>query len=228
MTVWTGRVPWFTITICASAMLGVAWLLLTFSPSLGVLLRRDRVLHAYYIPSRSMLPTLEVGDRVMPQTVAPGALERGQVIIFRSGKEVRVARLVGLPGDFVRLGDGRVWINGQQASLRLVGPGPLAEEGEPTRIFAERLPGEIHWHRILDIGVSDGDDVSQLKLPAGKLYVLGDNRDRAADSRFAPDLGGVSQVSIGDVIGVVDTLYWSAARIRIGRPIDQSGAGGVL
>ena len=226
MSTLTLRIPWVTITICASAMLGVALLLWTFSPSLGFVLRGDRVRQTYYIPSRSMLPTLVINDRVMPQAVAPEALRRGQVLIFRSGNEVRVARLVGLPGDVVRLEQGRVWVGGQQAGLRFVGPGPLTEENEPTRLFAERLPGEDHWHRILDTGVSEGDGESPLKLPVGKLYVVGDNRDRAADSRYPLEAGGVALVSTNDVIGVADTLYWSAVRNRIGRPIDEVGTGG--
>ncbi|PTS88256.1 signal peptidase I [Sphingomonas sp. HMWF008] len=226
MSARAGRFPWVTTAICAIAMMGVAWLAWIFLPSVGVLLRGDRVQKTYYIPSRSMLPTLAVNDRVMPQAVTVSALRRGQVVIFQSGKEVRVARLVGLPGDVVQMLEGRVWVSGQRAGLRFVGAGPATEDGEPTRLFAERLPGEDHWHRILDTGVSEGDDVSPLKLPPGKLYLLGDNRDRAADSRYPLDVGGVAQVSTSDVIGVVDILYWSAARSRIGRPIDEVVAGG--
>ena len=104
----------------------------------------------------------------------------------------------------------------------VVGAGPM-QDGKPTHVLAERFPGEPQAHRILDSGESFQDTTMKERVEPGKLFVLGDNRDRAADSRFPAADGGVEQVERSDVIGRIDAVYWAKDHARIGRPIDTIG-----
>lgn len=214
------RVPYVTIAICVGTMAAIAAVLGYFSPTLLVLLDPARIGHQYYIPSESMLPTLEIGEHIDPLRVVPGALNRGSIIVFQTPKSTRIDRIAAIGGDMVALKDGVVFIDGKAAPQRLAGAGPTLPHGSSTRLLIERFPGEGHSHRLLDAGESDGDNYGPIRVPADTFFVLGDNRDRAADSRFPPTMAGVGMVRAGQVLGVADTISWSGQRQRIGRPID--------
>lgn len=222
MSMMKRRLPWITVSICTAAMLAVAGVGYFFSPSLFVLFQAGRVLKPYYIPSESMRPTLNVDDTVMPLTLPPQKIRRGMILVFNAPSGVRVGRAVGLSGDTIELRGGVPFINGHAVSQRSIRPGPTLSDGTETRLIAERLPGEDHDHLVLDAGDSDGDNRPLVRVPAGSLFLLGDNRDFAADSRFPISQLGVEMVPATTVIGIVDTLYWSKDRARIGVPIDRS------
>lgn len=214
------RLPIWTIFLCLALMALFAVIEIGFWPSLRVLLGPDRVHRTFYIPTESMLPTLEVNDRVVPRRIDPGNLRRGMIVVFSTPNEARVARIAGLPGDTVGLHAGVVSIDGRPAAQRFIGNGPILSDGERTRVVAEEFAGEHQPHRILDAGGSFGDDMATVRVPAGRIFVLGDDRDRAADSRFTADEGGVGMVPVDALIGEIDTVMWSRDRTRIGRPID--------
>lgn len=123
----------------------------------------------------------------------------------------------------MELRSGTVLLNGRAVVSRRLGPGP-STVGEQTVMLAERLPGELGDHRVLDVGPSLGDDYGPVSVPPHKLFVLGDNRDRAADSRFRPEVQGVGLVSDDAVIGATDRLLWSAGFTDFGRRLDQGSA----
>lgn len=215
------RRPWLTIAICGIAMAGVAWLGWLLAPSALSMLQGERVGHTYYIPSQSMRPTLQIDDHVMPLVVGDAGLRRGDIVVFRTSDQVRVARVAALGGDTIEMRNGIVTVDGRVAPQKLVGAGPPQDDA-PTRLLLEQFPGDSRSHRILDLGSSPFDTFGPLRVGTGKVFMLGDNRDRAADSR-APLLdGGVGQVRQSDVIGIVDTVYWSNTRARIGLPIDAA------
>ena len=214
------RYPIVTVAICVAAMGLVACALLSFGPSLLVAFASGRVPRSFYIPSQSMMPTLELNDRIFPMSVQVVRPTRGAIVIFTVGKEDRVDRIVAIAGDSVTVRGGRVVVNGRTATYRAGGAGPTFD-GEPSQIEFERLPGEDHEHSVLDLGMSRQDDFAEVTVPQGNVFVLGDNRDRAADSRFPRDQMGVGMVPIDKIIGTVDTLYWSQKHWRIGQPIDE-------
>ncbi len=125
----------------------------------------------YRVPSESMRPTIEVGDRILVNKLAFGLRvpftsvyavrfghpSRGDVVILESPADGRtlVKRLMGLPGDRIEVKDGRVRIDGH----------PLAME--------DRLP--------LAHG---GRDLGPITIPPHKFLVLGDNRDESFDGRY--------------------------------------------
>ncbi|MBY0284285.1 MAG: signal peptidase I [Sphingomonas sp.] len=211
-----------TVSVCAAVMLAVGGLAYFFSPSMVVLFRAGRVIKPYYIPSESMLPTLNVNDRIMPLALPTQKIDRGMILLFNVADGVRVARAVGLAGDTIEMRDGILFINSSAALQRPIGPGPTLSDGTKTQMMAERLPDEDQEHLVLDAGASEGDNTALVRVPAGSIFVLGDNRDFAADSRFPLSQLGVEMVPASGVIGIVDTLYWSKDRARIGAPIDRS------
>ena len=88
---------------------------------------RPFVVEAFYIPSESMVPTLEIGDRVLTNKFIyrfedP---ERGDVVVFRSvegGDEDLIKRVVGVPGDTVSVRDGTLFVNRDAPDINTYGP----------------------------------------------------------------------------------------------------------
>jgi signal peptidase I len=185
----------------------------------------------FSIPSESMEPTLMVGDRIMPHIVTAAQLRRGMVIVFALGAEWRVARIAGLPGDTVQMREGHLVLNGKPVAQRADGDGPPGPDGRLTTRYVEQMPGEQGSHRVLDSGVRPQDETDAVTVPAGTVFLLGDNRDDASDSRFqrateatgAFGATGAGFVPFGDIHGRVDFIAWSVGRWRIGRAIEDTG-----
>ena len=193
-----------------------------------VLLARTAIAEPFYIPSGSMEPTLLIGDEIvatkfsygyslasLPFGMAPkgperllGSMpERGDVVVFRwpgDPSQHWVKRVIGLPGDRVALHGGQVWINGIAATLAPAGQGGEEEDDGsliPATRMVETLPnGRTHaiWKLA---GPQPRDDMAEITVPSGMLFVMGDNRDRSADSRIPVEGGGVGLLPIGNVLG---------------------------
>jgi signal peptidase I len=144
------------------------------------------LVQAFFIPSESMEPTLDVGDRVVVNRLAYriGEPQHGQVVVFvrasgdkpapegagpiswarravaqslggtPPGSEDLIKRVVGMPGDVVQGKNGRLWRNGQ----------PVVEPYLPANTFTS--------------------DFGPVKIKPGHYWMMGDNREDSADSRF--------------------------------------------
>ena len=180
------------------------------------------VVQPFRIPSGSMEPTLRVGDfllvdkqsyapaGVLDKLLPPTRIERGDLVVFHYPVDPGlhlVKRVVGLPGDRLRLRGGRVLLNGK----------PLRE---PYAFYSPSLPNgfrddfpslleadpsvDLRWWIELRRSVIRGDIV----VPAGEYFVLGDNRDDSEDSReFGP-------VPADLILGEVIATLASGARTR--------------
>lgn len=190
--------------------------------------------HPYQITGEDMAPTLLIGDYVV---VAPllGAPDRGAVVLVagRVGGQV-LKRVVGLPGETVQMGNGRLWLNGEEVPMtpstdfveikRQYGPmgqiprctnDPVPQDGQCIkRRDVEELPGGPTYDVL---NLADGtvlDDTAQITLADDEYFLIGDNRDASVDSRLPVETGGLGPVSDGQINGrarwvLFSTTGWS-------------------
>lgn len=175
--------------------------------ALPVLVLLTGVVRTFRMPAESMEPTFTVGSVFAAQMVGINDLRRGDLVIVRSGKVEYVKRIAALPGDRIALVGGTVVLNGARVEQLADGNYALPiESGGPAARFKEQFPGELVPHAILDLRHSPFDDFAEIALPNDTYFLLGDNRDNSADSRF-PDNGagfGLGLVPRERIVG----KYW--------------------
>jgi signal peptidase I len=185
------------------------WVLLVIIAQTSSLLARS-YFRAFYLPSESMVPTLEVNDRIWAQMRDYKIVKRGDVVIVRSGGVNYAKRVAAVPGDTISLQNGIVIIDGnpvrQQASGGTHRPGHSGSEAGNT--FVERFPGEERPHLIYDLGATSLDDFPILRLGQDQYFLLGDNRDRSADSRVGVEESGLGVVKRAQIEGRILFRYW--------------------
>jgi signal peptidase I len=172
------------------------------------------IVQAFQIPSESMENTLLVGDYLLVNKLCYGRgwglmpyrkIGRGDIVVFHypvDPKQHFVKRVIGLPGDHLRLISKKVWINGKPLDEPYVRflepPNDMFRDNFPRLdIPAPRLEGK--WWLQMRKLVEDG----QLIVPEGHYFVMGDNRDDSEDSRY---WGFVPRENI---IGTPLLIYWS-------------------
>lgn len=151
----------------------------------------------YRYPSSSMAPTLVTGQHLLVNRLAyrfGGVPRRGDVVVYAcpdSPDKDFVKRVVAVAGDTVRIDAGRVVIDGKPVARSPV-PGHCTyddadEAGTPRPRaclrFEEQL-GERRYHVIQDPAPGNSEARAPVNVPAGHVYVLGDNRDNSVDSRM--------------------------------------------
>jgi signal peptidase I len=172
------------------------------------LLIKSFLIQAFYIPSLSMSPTLEIGDRVLVNKLAYrfGDPERGDVIVFENPNPTPepdrnivsaawhwvieglgfstppdkdfIKRVIALPGETFEQRDGSVYIDGR-------------------RLDESWLPAH-----------SDDRDISPTRVPDGHVFVLGDNRLNSSDSRFQ-----LGPIPMENILGKAFVIIWPPSRM---------------
>jgi signal peptidase I len=166
---------------------------------LVALLLRAFVVQTFFIPSGSMAPTLQVGDRILVNKLSYHlhAVGRGDIVVFSrppaencGGPEVNdlVKRVIGLPGETLSLSGGHVYVDGRRLDESWL---PAAEQGV-TR------PGPGGTHYSLQ---------HAYRIPANDYFVMGDNRTDSCDSRY---WGPISKPLI---VGKVEMRVWPLSSI---------------
>ncbi len=156
---------------------------------------------------------------------------RGDVVVFRypGEDEDYVKRLIGLPGDTVQMRGGQLFLNGKpvpkvriadwlmpvtpNSPCRYAGrnQAPAVEAGKAFcryPRFRETLPGGRSYE-VLDQGNGGADDTEVYSVPAGHYFMMGDNRDDSADSRFSLEQKGVGLLPADYVIGRALITFFS-------------------
>jgi signal peptidase I len=203
-----------------------------FPVILIVFVIRSFLAEPFRIPSESMLPTLYVGDFILVNKFSYGVRlpvanskiletnqpKRGEVAVFRFPGDPSInyiKRVIGIPGDRILYKDKTLYINGTpvaQADGRPYFFSPASNaHGQETLRLTEDLDGIRH-----DILTTKRPEVPlpEIVVPAGKYFVMGDNRDHSNDSRywgFVPDRNLVGKAFLiwfsWDVVGQ-DKRFW--------------------
>jgi signal peptidase I len=205
-----------------------------------VFILRSFIFAPFSIPSESMLPRLFVGDYLIvtkwnygyskhslpwslpliPGRVFAKLPARGDVIVFKAPPTNNVdliKRVIGLPGDFIQMRDGQLFINGAAVPkvriadfVQPVSPNthcliPAAAERTPDGTqrcrymqFRETLPGGKSYN-VLDFGPTPQDNTQVYTVPEGHIFMMGDDRDDSGDSRY--EAGGFGFVPIENIVG---------------------------
>jgi signal peptidase I len=166
---------------------------------LVAVLLRTFVVQTFFIPSGSMEPTLQVGDRILVNKLSYHlhGVGRGDIVVFSrppaencGGPEVNdlVKRVVGLPGETLSLSGGHVYVDGRRLDESWL---PAPERGVTRPGPGGTLYSLQHAYRV----------------PANDYFVMGDNRTNSCDSRFW------GPISKSLVVGKVEMRVWPLSSI---------------
>jgi len=155
--------------------------------------------------------------------------KRGDIVVFwvpSEGQDL-IKRVIGLPGDTVAVRDGVVILNGKPLARQQTRPiaipispnspcRPAPGAPERTRgnlclypAYRESLPGGRSYIVLDQVEHSSEDDFAPIHVPAGHVFMMGDNRDDSLDSRFAVSEGGIGLIPVEDLVGRADLIFWS-------------------
>jgi len=166
---------------------------------------RWSIVNWYVIPTGSMLPTIKIKDHVLVNKLAYGLMlpfteshaitwnepARGDIVLFRSPIEevTFVKRVIGLGNDTITFRDGTLVVNGEPVKEELLTDrsvlDDMGEPGDGKNFYREDLGNGVK-HSMLRLakGGQTFFESREWKVPAGKLLVLGDNRDGSNDGRY--------------------------------------------
>jgi signal peptidase I len=189
---------------------------------------RTFLFEPFNIPSGSMIPTLLVGDYLFVSKFSFGyshfsfpfspdffsgrifgSVPRlGTVVVFRyppDPSEDYIKRVIGLPGDHIQVTDGQLYINGTEVPRKPAGDYVTEEDGVRMvlRRYLEELPDGVDHYILKATDEGPANNTPVYVVPPNELFVLGDNRDNSADSRYW------GFVPMENLIGAAQVIFFS-------------------
>jgi signal peptidase I len=160
--------------------------------------------------------------------------KRGDVAVFRppGGDTEFIKRVIGLPGDTIEVQDGMLVLNGRPITREALKPFAMPiSPNSPCKVvppaspfvatlgdaqsycvypaYRETLPGGPSYAVLDQVDNPRADDFGPVKVPAGHVFMMGDNRDDSLDSRFSPAEGGIGFVPVENLVGRALVTFWS-------------------
>lgn len=168
----------------------IEWVLVIAGALAAALLIKTFLFQAFFIPSASMEPTLQIGDRVLVNKLSYqfGDIDRGDLVVFKrpdlpaeSAAIVRdlIKRVIALPGETIEAREGEIYINGKV----------LVEPYLPKGTLSENLPSQV--------------------VPAGRVWVMGDNRANSRDSRV------LGAIDVDTIHGRAFVRIWPVGEFKL-------------
>jgi len=180
--------------------------------------------YSYLSPSLPVLP--EMKGRLFGRPP-----ERGDIVVIKSPLDHvdYIKRVIGLPGDTVQVKNGALFLNGKPVTRRALPPVDIATspntscerfpqfqavaaDGTPVcryPRYRETLPGGATFDTIDAEPNSYTDNTELFRIPAGHIFLMGDNRDNSADSRVPPEMGGLGVLPIENLNGRAEFVTFS-------------------
>ncbi|GAP57927.1 signal peptidase I [Arthrobacter sp. Hiyo1] len=176
---------------------------------------------AFFIPSESMVNTLDVDDRIFVNLLVPQpfALERGDIVVFKDAQGWLPPTQKTTPGPFKWFQDGLVFVGllpdetNQHLVKRVIGlPGDRVSCCDSSaRVSVNGTVLNESYINPAQVPMAKSFDVV---VPAGKIWVMGDNRNNSADSREHQSVNG-GFIDIADVEGKATVIAWPINRWQI-------------
>jgi len=177
----------------------IEWVVLIGAALVIALIVKAFLFQAFYIPSDSMVPTLQTHDRVIVNKLSYKLhpVHRGDIVVFKTpkgpdGKPIDptikdlIKRVIGLPGETVSEQGGKVYINGKPLQESYLPAGTVTD---CAHFIAECFP--------------------KGPLPADEYWVMGDNRQGSRDSRF------FGPITKSEIVGRAFLRVWPISRIGL-------------
>ena len=197
--------------------------------------------YSYVTPTFHILPFIE--GRLFGSVP-----ERGDIVIVTppDARTDYIKRVIGLPGELIEMHGGILYINGRQVQREKLGmralkvdanltcpaddyPGALARDASGAlvcnvAIVRETLPGGASYDTI-DMGMTTADNFAPVRVPAGHVFLMGDNRDNSADSRMTLAEGGLGgPVPLENIGGRAEFLTFSLDGSASWNPLSWAGS----
>ncbi|MCJ9720312.1 signal peptidase I [Agrobacterium sp. SHOUNA12C] len=179
----------------------------------------------FNVPSSSMSPTVQESEMIAAQVLDYKPVRRGDTIVhkarFQGGDEtIALTRIIGLPGETVKMRNGHVFINGKEMIAAATGQ-VIKEEFVSGEVYTETTPEGRSYSTLLSPETPPGvvNEFGPLTLPEDSYFVLGDNRHSSVDSRYPRDFNGDGLVRKESILGVTLSVLVSKDPDRVGKQL---------
>ena len=182
----------------------IEWLAVIVGALLVAFLIKTFLMQAYYIPSSSMTPALQVGDRVLVNKLSYefGEVSRGDLVVFKrtevdtGNKTDLIKRVIATEGELLEISGGEIFITEKGGKDRKLLVEPYLAEGVTTQGFAFE-------------GLCPESEANTCLIPENFVFVMGDNRSGSRDSRY------FGPVNTDDIVGRAFIRIWPLGSLKL-------------